>query len=160
MDALCASYDDNREVLYLYGITSEYVFEKLEPKAHAENLSRKEEYGKQCRFCFRYTRDFEVENCPFCSRRLTLSGELGIITITITGKHLFYVNGKGWCAAAELETGNVLRTQDGERIMDFIIRKLDKLINVSEKNTLEMQTLLKDILSVYQISLAFVNFTV
>lgn len=28
--------------------------------------------------------------------------------------------------------------------MDFIIRKLDKLINVSEKNTVEMQTLLKE----------------
>ena len=64
-------YDDNREILYLHEIASLYVFEKLNPKAYAENLSRKEEYGKQCRFCLRYTKDFEVENCPFCGRKLT-----------------------------------------------------------------------------------------
>ncbi len=64
-------YDDNREMIYLHEIASYYVFEKLEPEANAENLSRKEEYGKQCRFCLRYTIDFEVENCPFCGRKLT-----------------------------------------------------------------------------------------
>lgn len=30
-------YDDNREMIYLHEIASWYVFEKLEPKAHAEN---------------------------------------------------------------------------------------------------------------------------
>ena len=66
------AYDDNREILYLHEIASEYVFEKLEPEAHAENLSRKVKYRKQCRFCLRYTRDFEVEDCSFCGRKLIL----------------------------------------------------------------------------------------
>lgn len=34
--------------------------------------------------------------------------------INTTENHPFYVEGKGWYAAAELEDGNVLRTQDGE----------------------------------------------
>ena len=34
--------------------------------------------------------------------------------INTTENHPFYVEGKGWCAAAELEDGDVLRTQDGE----------------------------------------------
>lgn len=62
----------NREISYLYEMASLYVFEKLEPEAYAENLSRKEEYGKECSFCLRYTRDFDVENCPFCGRKLAL----------------------------------------------------------------------------------------
>lgn len=65
-------YDIDREILYLYEVASHYVFEKLEPEAHADNLSRKEDYGKECRFCLRYTEDFDVENCPFCGRKLTL----------------------------------------------------------------------------------------
>lgn len=65
-------YDDNREMIYLYEMARFYVFEKLEPEAYAENLSRKEEYGKDCSFCLRYTRDFDVENCLFCGRRLAL----------------------------------------------------------------------------------------
>lgn len=65
-------YDMDREILYLYEVARWIVFEKLEPEAHAENLSSKENYGKECRFCLRYTEDFDVENCPFCGRKLTL----------------------------------------------------------------------------------------
>ena len=67
---LADPYDVDREILYLHEMASHYVFEKLEPEAHAENLSRKEDYGKECRFCLRYTADFDVENCPFCGRKL------------------------------------------------------------------------------------------
>ena len=65
-------YDIDREILYLHEVARWYVFEKLEPEAYAENLSRKEDFGKECRFCLRYTTDFDVENCPFCGRKLTL----------------------------------------------------------------------------------------
>lgn len=63
-------YDVDREISYLYEVARHYVFEKLEPEGHAYNLSRKEEFGKECSFCLRYTEDFEVENCPFCDRKL------------------------------------------------------------------------------------------
>lgn len=65
-------YDIDREILYLHEMASWYVFEKLEPEAQAENLSKKEKYGKECNYCLRYTRDFDVENCPFCGRKLSL----------------------------------------------------------------------------------------
>lgn len=35
-------------------------------------------------------------------------------TINTTENHPFYVEGKGWCAAAELEIGDICRTKDGE----------------------------------------------
>ena len=52
--------------------------------------------------------------------------------IDTTENHPFYVEGKGWCAAAELEAGDVLRTQDGsiEIVSDVIIEQLDEAVKV------------------------------
>ena len=52
--------------------------------------------------------------------------------INTTENHPFYVEGKGWCAAAELEAGDVLRTQDGEKetVADVQIEQLDKPVKV------------------------------
>ena len=40
------------------------------------------------------------------------------------------MEGKGWCAAVELETGDVLRTQDGETeiVEDVQIEQLDEVL--------------------------------
>ena len=40
--------------------------------------------------------------------------ELLTTNLKPTENHPFYVEGKGWCAVAELQDGDVLRTQDGE----------------------------------------------
>ena len=52
--------------------------------------------------------------------------------INTTENHPFYVEGKGWCAAAELETGDVLRTEDGEQetVKGVQTEKLDKAVKV------------------------------
>ena len=52
--------------------------------------------------------------------------------INTTESHPFYVEGKGWCAAAELETGDVLRTEDGEQetVKSVQTEKLDKAVKV------------------------------
>lgn len=52
--------------------------------------------------------------------------------INTTENHPFYVEGKGWCAAAELEDGDVLRTQDGktETVKDVQIENLDEAVKV------------------------------
>ena len=52
--------------------------------------------------------------------------------INTTESHPFYVEGKGWCAAAELETGDVLRTEDGEQetVKGVQTEKLDKAVKV------------------------------
>ncbi len=52
--------------------------------------------------------------------------------INTTENHPFYVEGKGWCAAAELETGDVLRTEDGEQetVKSVQTEKLDKAVKV------------------------------
>ena len=49
-----------------------------------------------------------------------------------TENHPFYVEGKGWCAAAELEAGDVLRTEDGEQetVKSVQTEKLDKAVKV------------------------------
>ncbi|MGN0495921.1 MAG: polymorphic toxin-type HINT domain-containing protein, partial [Lachnospiraceae bacterium] len=52
--------------------------------------------------------------------------------INTTENHPFFVEGKGWCAAAELEHGDVLHTQDGsiEIVSDVIIEQLDEAVKV------------------------------
>ena len=52
--------------------------------------------------------------------------------VDTTENHPFYVEGKGWCAAAELEAGDVLRTEDGERetVKSVQTEKLDKAVKV------------------------------
>ena len=52
--------------------------------------------------------------------------------IDTTENHPFYVEGKGWCAAAELEAGDVLRTQDGnvEIVSAVEIVQLDETVKV------------------------------
>ena len=52
--------------------------------------------------------------------------------INTTENHPFYVEGKGWCAAAELEAGDVLRTQDGKTkiVEDVQIENLDEAVKV------------------------------
>ncbi len=52
--------------------------------------------------------------------------------INTTENHPFYVEGKGWCAAADLEDGDVLRTQDGEEqtVNDVQIEQLDVAVKV------------------------------
>ena len=52
--------------------------------------------------------------------------------INTTENHPFYVEGKGWCAAAELEDGDVLRTQDGETetVESVQIENLDEAVKV------------------------------
>jgi predicted GIY-YIG superfamily endonuclease len=52
--------------------------------------------------------------------------------INTTENHPFYVEGKGWCAAAELETGDVLRTEDGEQetVKSVQTEKRDKAVKV------------------------------
>ena len=52
--------------------------------------------------------------------------------IKTTENHPFYVGGKGWCAAAELEDGDVLRTQDGEKetVADVQIEELKEAVKV------------------------------
>ena len=44
----------------------------------------------------------------------------------------FIVEGKGWCAAAELKAGDILRTQDGETeiVEDVQIENLDETVKV------------------------------
>lgn len=52
--------------------------------------------------------------------------------INTTENHPFYVEGKGWCAAAELEAGDVLWTEDGEQetVKSVQTEKLDKAVKV------------------------------
>ena len=52
--------------------------------------------------------------------------------VDTTENHPFYVEGKGWCAAAELEAGDVLRTEDGEQetVKSVQTEKLDKAVKV------------------------------
>ena len=52
--------------------------------------------------------------------------------VNTTENHPFYVEGKGWCAAAELEAGDVLRTEDGEQetVKSVQTEKLDKAVKV------------------------------
>lgn len=52
--------------------------------------------------------------------------------VDTTENHPFYVEGKGWCAAAELETGDVLRTEDGEQetVKSVLTENLDKAVKV------------------------------
>ena len=52
--------------------------------------------------------------------------------INTTENHPFYVEGKGWCVAAELEAGDVLRTQDGnvEIVSAVEIVQLDEAVKV------------------------------
>lgn len=52
--------------------------------------------------------------------------------INTTENHPFYVEGKGWCAAVELEAGDVLRTEDGEQetVKSVQTEKLDKAVKV------------------------------
>ncbi len=52
--------------------------------------------------------------------------------INTTQNHPFYVEGKGWCAAAELESGDALRTQDGEtEIVEGVqIEQLEETVKV------------------------------
>lgn len=52
--------------------------------------------------------------------------------INTTENHPFYVEGKGWCAAAELEDGDALQTQDGETeiVEDVQIEQLDEPVKV------------------------------
>ena len=52
--------------------------------------------------------------------------------INTTENHPFYVEGKGWCAAAQLEPGDVLRTQDGETetVEDVQVEQLEEAVKV------------------------------
>lgn len=52
--------------------------------------------------------------------------------INTTENHPFYVEEKGWCAAADLEDGDVLRTQDGETetVESVQIENLDEAVKV------------------------------
>lgn len=52
--------------------------------------------------------------------------------INTTENHPFYVEEKGWCAAANLEDGDVLRTQDGETetVESVQIENLDEAVKV------------------------------
>ncbi len=52
--------------------------------------------------------------------------------IDTTENHPFYVEGKGWCAAVELEDGDVLRTQGGETeiVEDVQIEQLSEAVKV------------------------------
>ena len=54
------------------------------------------------------------------------------ITINTTENHPFYVEGKGWCAAAELETGDVCRTEDGqvEIVASVVIAQQEEPVKV------------------------------
>ena len=69
---------------------------------------------------------------------VTMTDQLVYVTtengeeIHTTENHPFYVEGKGWCAAAQLEPGDVLRTQDGEtEIVEGVqIENLDEAVKV------------------------------
>lgn len=52
--------------------------------------------------------------------------------INTTENHPFYVEGRGWCVAAELEAGDVFRTQDGqtEVVEDVQIENLEEAVKV------------------------------
>ncbi|MBO5088229.1 MAG: hypothetical protein J6C01_06100, partial [Lachnospiraceae bacterium] len=52
--------------------------------------------------------------------------------INTTENHPFYVGGKGWCAAAELEPGDICRTKDGqvEVVTSVVIEELDEPVKV------------------------------
>ena len=53
-------------------------------------------------------------------------------TINTTENHPFYVEGKGWCAAAELEAGDVCRTKDGqvEVVAGVVIEQQEEPVKV------------------------------
>ncbi|MGN0496234.1 MAG: polymorphic toxin-type HINT domain-containing protein [Lachnospiraceae bacterium] len=52
--------------------------------------------------------------------------------INTTENHPFFVEGKGWCVASELEQGDVLHTQDGsvEIVSDVTIEQLEEAVKV------------------------------
>ena len=52
--------------------------------------------------------------------------------INTTENHPFYVEGKGWCAVAELDDGDVLQTQDGETetVSDVEVEQLEEAVKV------------------------------
>ena len=52
--------------------------------------------------------------------------------INTTENHPFYMEGKGWCVASELEEGDVLRTQDGktETVASVEMETLDEPVKV------------------------------
>lgn len=60
-----------------------------------------------------------------------LTTESGTV-INTTENHPFYVEEKGWCAAEELETGDVLRTQDGdtEIVSKLEVEQLEEAVKV------------------------------
>ena len=62
---------------------------------------------------------------------VNVTTENGTVVDT-TENHPFYVEGKGWCAAAELEAGDVLWTEDGEQeiVKSVQTEKLDKAVKV------------------------------
>lgn len=53
-------------------------------------------------------------------------------TINTTENHPFYVEGKGWCAAAELEVGDICRTKDGqiEAVAGVVIEQQEEPVKV------------------------------
>ena len=53
-------------------------------------------------------------------------------TIKTTENHPFYVEGKGWCAAAELEVGDICRTKDGqiEVVVGVVIEQQEEPVKV------------------------------
>ncbi len=69
---------------------------------------------------------------------VTMTDQLVYVTIEngeeihTTENHPFYVEGKGWCAAAELEAGDVLHTKDGqeETVVDVTIEKQEVPVKV------------------------------
>ena len=53
-------------------------------------------------------------------------------TINTTENHPFYVEGKGWCAAAELETGDICKTKEGqtEVVASVVIEQQEEPVKV------------------------------
>ena len=65
-------YDVDPNVIYLYEMSRWEVFKLLEPDAYQDNLTRKEEYGKLCVRCRRWTSNIDVDVCPMCGNGLVL----------------------------------------------------------------------------------------
>ena len=53
-------------------------------------------------------------------------------TINTTENHPFYVEGKGWCAATELEIGDICRTKDGqiEAVASVVVEQQEEPVTV------------------------------
>jgi hypothetical protein len=63
-------YDVDADLLDAYETARWKLFEKLDPKGHATNLSHPELFGWKCNRCRMWSKDIRSDTCPFCGRDL------------------------------------------------------------------------------------------